>query len=242
MDLLIVEREVGMLQNIAVYPMERDIFYREHADGCYDVSTFLLSYTLLEVPFTILSSLVFGVLAAFPVNLKRTPTVFLVASLNSFCVVSCGESIGIMFCTIFSSHVGFALNITSILLSISTIMSGVMSLNIPGFLQALNHLSPLKYQVANTAVYAMRGQTFGCTKAQEVDGLCPIRTGEQVLRLYNLNKNPGMNLMALGITTVVYRVVAFAVLKSARMQWDLKVPGFKGKRKQDEGGRCTTQV
>ncbi|KAI9869134.1 MAG: hypothetical protein M1813_002958 [Trichoglossum hirsutum] len=233
---------VGMLQNIAVYPMERDIFYREHADGCYDVSTFLLSYTLLEVPFTILSSLVFGVLAAFPVNLKRTPTVFLVASLNSFCVVSCGESIGIMFCTIFSSHVGFALNITSILLSISTIMSGVMSLNIPGFLQALNHLSPLKYQVANTAVYAMRGQTFGCTKAQEVDGLCPIRTGEQVLRLYNLNKNPGMNLMALGITTVVYRVVAFAVLKSARMQWDLKVPGFKGKRKQDEGGRCTTQV
>ncbi|KAH0559872.1 hypothetical protein GP486_003609 [Trichoglossum hirsutum] len=241
-DLLTIECEIGMLQNVAVYPMERDVFYREYADGCYDVSTFLLSYTLLEIPLTILSSLVFGVLAAFPVNLKRTPTVFLVTCLNCFCVVSCGESIGIMFCTIFS-HVGFALNITSILLSISTIMSGIMSLNIPGFLQALNYLSPLKYQVANTAVYAMRGQTFGCTKVQEVGGLCPIRTGEQVLSLYNLNKNPGINLMALGITAVVYRVIAFVVLKSTRMRWDLEVFGFKGRRrKRDEEGGFAVRV
>ncbi|KAH0536600.1 hypothetical protein FGG08_006533 [Glutinoglossum americanum] len=224
---------VGMLQNLAVYPIERDMFYREHADGCYTVSTFLFSYTLLEVPFTVLSSLTFGALASYAANLKRTPIFFLIASLNSFCVVSCGESIGIMFCTIFSSHEGFALNVTSVLLTISTVMGGVMSLNIPGVLQALNHLSPLKYQVANMAAYSMHGQKFSCSPTQEVDGQCPISSGEQVLKLYNLDKDAGMNLMALGVIALAYRMIALAVLKVARMRWDFEILGRK--RKQDEG-------
>ncbi|KAI9767682.1 MAG: hypothetical protein M1840_005554 [Geoglossum simile] len=222
---------IGMLQNIAVYPMERDTFYRENADGCYSTSTFLLSYTLLEIPFTALSSLIFGSLAAFAINLKPTYSFFLITSLNCFCVVTCGESIGIMFCTIFPSHVGFSLNVTCVLLTISTIMAGVMSLNIPGFLQALNYLSPLKYQVANMAAYSMPGQNFTCAPSQKVNGECPISVGEQVLELYNLDKNPRMNLIALGVTTVVYRVVAYAVLKMARTHWDLDILG-KGRRRE----------
>ena len=54
-----------MLQNIAVYPTERDVFYREEADGCYSAETFILQYTALEIPFEILSSLVFGVISAY---------------------------------------------------------------------------------------------------------------------------------------------------------------------------------
>ncbi|KAI9776803.1 MAG: hypothetical protein M1839_009354 [Geoglossum umbratile] len=222
---------IGMLQNIAVYPTERDTFYRENADGCYTTSTFLLSYTLLEIPFTAVSSLIFGGLISFATNLRRTYSFFLIASLNCFCVVSCGESLGIMFCTIFS-HIGFSLNVTSVFLTISTMMAGVMSLNIPAVLQAFNHLSPLKYQVANMAVYALRGQEFGCTPAQKVDGQCPISTGEQVLKLYNLDKNARMNLMALGITAVVYRLAAYAVLKVARTHWDFDIlkKGKNGKQ------------
>ena len=75
------------------------------------------------------------------------------------------------------------------------------------------------------AAYAMHGQKFSCTPAQEVDGRCPISTGEQALRLYNLDKDAGMNLMALGVTAIVYRIVAYAVLKVARMRWDLKMLG-----------------
>ena len=43
-------------------------------------------------------------------------------------------------------------------------------------------------------------------------GNCPIETGEQVLRLYGLEKNAGLNILALGITTVVYRLLAFLIL------------------------------
>ncbi|EAU34929.1 conserved hypothetical protein [Aspergillus terreus NIH2624] len=207
---------VGMLQNIAIYPNERDVFYREEADNCYSAETFILQYTTLEVPFEVLSALVFGVLAAYADNMERSATMFLISAFNCFCIISCGESVGIMFCTLFS-HVGFAVNVTSILLSISTILGGVMSLNVNDVLQALNHLSPIKYSIANLAPYAMRHQAFYCTPAQRLaDGSCPIQNGHQVLQLYNLDKNGPINVMALGVCTIVYRVVAYALLKAMR--------------------------
>jgi len=48
-----------MLQNVAVYPIEKDVFYREHDDGTYGVEAFLAQYITLEVPFEIGTSLVF---------------------------------------------------------------------------------------------------------------------------------------------------------------------------------------
>lgn len=211
-----------MLQNIAIYPNERDVFYREEADNCYSAETFILAYTTIEIPFEIISSLIFGVLAAFADNMKRTVPMFLISAFNCFCIISCGESVGIMFCTLFS-HVGFAVNVTSILLSISTILGGVMSLNVNDVLQGINHLSPIKYAIANLAPYSMHGQHFDCSPAQQLaDGRCPIDTGEQVLALYNLDKDGAMNVMALGVCTIIYRFVAYAFLKAMRSHRLLK--------------------
>lgn len=205
-----------MLQNIAIYPHERDVFYREEADHCYSAETFILSYTTIEIPFEIISSLVFGILAAYADNLKRTVQMFLISAFNCFCIINCGESVGIMFCTLFS-HVGFAVNVTSILLSISTILGGVMSLNVNDVLQGINHLSPIKYAIANLAPYSMQGQHFDCSPAQQLpDGRCPINTGEQVLALYNLDKNGPMNVLALGVCTIIYRLVAYGFVKAMR--------------------------
>ncbi|KAJ5103718.1 ABC-2 type transporter [Penicillium argentinense] len=207
---------VGMLQNIAIYPNERDVFYREEADNCYSAETFILSYTTIEVPFEIASALLFGVLAAYADNLKRSVQMFLISSFNCFCIISCGESVGIMFCTLFS-HVGFAVNVTSILLSISTILGGVMSLNVNDVLQGINHLSPIKYAIANLAPYSLHGQQFYCSASQRLaNGKCPIETGDQILDLYNLNKSGPMNIMALGVCTIIYRFVAYAFLRAMR--------------------------
>lgn len=35
---------VGMLQNVAVYPDEKAVFYREHDDNAYSVEAFFLQY------------------------------------------------------------------------------------------------------------------------------------------------------------------------------------------------------
>ncbi|KAI9730845.1 MAG: hypothetical protein M1834_005563 [Cirrosporium novae-zelandiae] len=212
---------VGMLENLAIYPMERDLFYREREDGCYSIEAFILSYTTLEVPLQIPTALAFGALAGIATDLKRTVVFWLISAFNCFCIVSCGESVGIMFCTFFS-HVGFSVQIMSVLLSIATILGGILSLNIPGFLQALNYLSPVKYSIANVASYAMDGQTFTCGQAERLsNGQCPISTGQDVLDLYNLDANPWLNLVGTAIATVVYRVVAYLLLKLARTHWDL---------------------
>jgi hypothetical protein len=131
---------------------------------------------------------------------------------NIFCVVSCGESVGIMFNTLFD-HTGFAINITSIIISLAVLMAGIYSLDLPTFLQAFNHLSPVKWAVGNLAPYSMRGLTFSCSLDQQgPTGLCPITTGEQALQLYNLDHDPQMYLVALGACTIGYRLASFLLL------------------------------
>jgi hypothetical protein len=88
-----------------------------------------------------------------------------------------------------------------------------MSLNMRG----INFISPLKYATANMMPYTFRGLTFTCTDAQKLaNGECPLSTGEQVLDLYNLNIDPALMLAGLAAATVVYRIVAFMILKLTR--------------------------
>ncbi|KIY47464.1 P-loop containing nucleoside triphosphate hydrolase protein [Fistulina hepatica ATCC 64428] len=192
---------VGMLQNVALYPIERGVFYKagEHADRAYSVEAFMLSYTILEVPFEIVSSLLFSLLGAIATNLRRDMTMYF--------------SLGIIFNTLFEST-GFALNITSVILSVGTFMAGVMSLDMPSFFRGINYISPLKYSIATLMPYTLRGVQFTCTESQRLsDGQCPLSTGEQVLDLYNLNIDPRPMLGVLGGITVAYRLVAYLILK-----------------------------
>ncbi|MCJ1287087.1 hypothetical protein MMC26_006435 [Xylographa opegraphella] len=213
---------VGMLQNVAVYPIEKSVFYREHDDRAYSIEAFFLQYTVLEVPFEILACLAFSAISVFGAGLPRTAQLFLIVAFNAFCVVNCGESLGIMFNTLFN-HTGFAVNLTSVVLSVATLMAGVISLNISPFLQAFNHLSPSKWALGNLAPYSLDGITFSCTDAQRLpSGACPIATGQQALQLYNLDGNARINLMALGVVTVGYRVVAYLLLKAKRTHWGWK--------------------
>jgi ABC-type multidrug transport system permease subunit len=85
-----------MLQNVAVYPDEKDVFYRENDDGTYGVEAFFAQYLTLEVPLEVISSLIFAVLTDLGAGLPRTAQMFFVCFFNCFCVVSCGESLGIM--------------------------------------------------------------------------------------------------------------------------------------------------
>ncbi|CAF9917322.1 MAG: hypothetical protein ALECFALPRED_011104 [Alectoria fallacina] len=85
---------VGMLQNVAVYPDEKAVFYREHDDNAYSVEAFFLQYTLAEVPFEIFTSLLFAVLTVLAAGLDRTASLFFIVAFNAFAIVNCGESVG----------------------------------------------------------------------------------------------------------------------------------------------------
>lgn len=221
---------VGMLQNVAVYPSERDVFYREDDDGVYGVDAFLLSYTMIEIPFEILSCLIYGILGVFAVQIPRTATMYFVAVFSCFGVVSCGESLGIMFNTLFN-HTGFAVNIMGVILSVANGMAGVLNLNMPEAFRAVNYLSPIRYATRAMAPYSMRGQHFTCTEAQMLpDGQCPITTGEQVLDLYNFDVNPVVNVGCLAACIVIYRLIAWILLRMARARWQEKKDRLRCKK------------
>lgn len=214
---------VGMLQNVAVYPAERDVFYREDDDGVYSVESFLVTYSLLEFPFEVISCLIFGVLADLAVGFPRTAEMYFVCVFSCFGIVSCGESLGIMFNTLFSDHTGFAVTATSIVLSVANSMSGILSINMPAIFNAFNYLSPIRYAVRALGPVSLKGLTFTCGEDHQLpDGSCVIGTGEEVLQIYNLDVNFAINAAALAGTVVVYRIVAYILLKVARTRWEGK--------------------
>ncbi|KAI0179814.1 P-loop containing nucleoside triphosphate hydrolase protein [Hypoxylon sp. FL1284] len=210
---------VGMLQNVAIYPAEREVFYREDDDALYSVEAFLSTYTLLELPLEILACLIFGILTDFAVGFPRTAEMYFVYVFCCFGIVSCGESLGIMFNTLFS-HTGFAVNVISILLSVAQIIAGIMSIDMPELFKAFNYINPLNYATAALAPFSLRGVSFTCDDSQRLpSGQCSIETGEQVLDLYKLNVDPVVNIGALAATVVVYRLVAWFLLHLARTRW-----------------------
>ncbi|KAG5940743.1 hypothetical protein E4U60_000318 [Claviceps pazoutovae] len=210
---------VGMLQNVAVYPPERDVFLREHDDGVYGVDAFLASYTLIEIPFEILSCIIYGVLATYAVGLPHTAPMLFVNTFACFGVVSCGESLGIIFNTLIG-HTGFAVNIMGILLSVANSIAGVLSIDMPDLFKAMNYLSPIRYAIRAMAPYSLRGVRFTCTDGQRLpDGHCPIETGGQVLDLYDLNVDPVVNVACMAGCVVVYRAMAWLLLRVVRARW-----------------------
>lgn len=213
---------VGMLQNVAVYPAERDVFYREDDDGVYSVDSFMLSYTMMEVPFEVLSCMIYGILAVFAVQIPRSATTFFASFFACFTVVSCGESLGIMFNTLVG-HTGFAVNLMGVMLSVANGMAGVLSIHMPAPYKAVNWLSPIRYSTRFLAPYSLRGVKFWCTDEQRLpNGQCPIETGEQVLELYDFTQDPLVNIAGALACIVIYRLIAWALLRIMRARWSEK--------------------
>nr|POF03947.1 putative abc transporter atp-binding protein/permease [Quercus suber] len=209
---------IGMLQNVAIYPQEQASFLNEFNDRIYGIEPFFISYTLLAIPFDILNGVLVALLAAFAIGLNRSGSTFGVIAYVCFALISCGESVGMLFNTLFEST-GFAVSIISVILSLGIMMSGVLSLNLPTFLDAINHINPVKWSTIAMATYSLKGKTFSCTAAQEVDGKCPLASGDDVLALYNLADSDGLSLLWLTLLVLGYRLLAYVVLRIRLRGW-----------------------
>jgi hypothetical protein len=192
---------VGMLNCIAVFPAERNVFYRECADGTYGTGAFILTYTALEVPCELASALVFAVLVGPIAGLQAAPSHFFTLTYVVFCVVNAGESIGIAFCALIY-HIGFSVTIMSVFLSVWSVMSGFFSTGMPLWLHVVNHGSVLKYAGNILATNELRGL--------RLDGGA---LGDDVLALYNFHPSEAArDMWVLGLLTALYRLLAAAAL------------------------------
>jgi hypothetical protein len=107
---------IGMLNCIAVFPVERNVFFREYIDGGYSLLSFFLTYFFLSVPFIIITSIIFSFMMTFLICLKPTFLAWMIFTYVVFCFIFVGECIGVIFCSLFA-HVGLAVNIMSLVLS-----------------------------------------------------------------------------------------------------------------------------
>lgn len=204
----------GMLNNLSSYPDQRNYFYHEHDDRVYGILPFFLSYMVVEIPFEIISSLIFAAFMSPVTGMERTPEMFFAIAYVAFMTIFCGESLGIITNTIFH-HAGFAVNVVSIVLSIGTFMAGVMSLQMDGVLKGINWISPLKYGVSILLNMAFAKHVkFTCDDgSRNVDGSCIFSNGEQVLEQYGLKAPYKKFLGVLLVVAIIYRFIAYVILR-----------------------------
>jgi len=204
----------GMLNNIAVFPTERNVFYREKMDGAYSSQAFLTSYMVNEVPFELITCMIYTCFVVAAAGLQSSPYHFFTLYFVFWCLVFSGESIGLIFCGIFYT-IGFSVTVTSVILSAFCGMVGLISINMPAVLQVVNHISIMKFAAEFAAINEFTGLSFTCTDAQRLsDGSCPITTGEQVLDIYQFHPSTKWRSFGLVILlTFIYRVVAYVIFK-----------------------------
>ncbi|KAI7822566.1 P-loop containing nucleoside triphosphate hydrolase protein [Gamsiella multidivaricata] len=202
----------GMLNNVAIYPFERDIAYREISDGGYSATSFFFSFLVNEVPLEILGSLGVTVFMLVITQMKTTVLTFFTFWVVMFGYINAGESIGSAFST-FATHAGFNITVMSAVISVFSFMTGFMSLNIPKWLSAINHVSLFKYGSLVMTRNEFDGITFDCSAEQISGGACPYPTGESVLELLQFqDKNWDLYMGLFIMVVVVYRLLAWLAL------------------------------
>ncbi|KAF9907528.1 hypothetical protein EC991_010824 [Linnemannia zychae] len=202
----------GMLNNVAMYPFERDIAYREISDGRYSATSFFFSFLVNELPLEVFGSLGVTVFMLVITKLKTTVLTFFSFWIVMFGFINTGESVGLAFST-FASHAGFNITIMSAVISVFSFMTGFMSLKLPQWLAYVNHISLFKYGVVVMARNEFEDKDFDCTPAQISSGGCPYRTGEDVLSAFHFGDKDWNLYMGLFVAVVIaYRLLAWLAL------------------------------
>ncbi|KAJ1340013.1 hypothetical protein BSLG_005337 [Batrachochytrium salamandrivorans] len=212
---------IGLLNCVAIFPSERDLMYREYADGAYTLAPFFLAYNFIEIPLEIISAVLFTVFAMVVVGLNTTFMTFMCMVFVVFCFVNIGESVGIGFCSVVD-HVGFSVSLTNSVLGIFVVMSGILSSNMPIVLDRLNYMSPIPYLTRLLTINEFDHTTvFSCTQDEIASNTCLYHTGADVLALLSGSvdvmpfEGGRFAYYALigGALTVMYRVIAYAILQ-----------------------------
>ncbi|KAG8903614.1 hypothetical protein FRC01_009068 [Tulasnella sp. 417] len=98
---------VGVLNNVAIFPADRDIFFHEvRTSGAYSASTFVLAFTIVELPLEIGGALLSAVVTNIGAGMQTNARIFFQFAFAQWALVSTGESIGMMFGS-FTRSMGF---------------------------------------------------------------------------------------------------------------------------------------
>lgn len=171
-------------------------------------------YSVGEIALEVISAVIWALcIGLAPGLVTRWPDVLKLA-FGGFAMINVGESIGIVFFAVLE-HVGLGVHFLSLVLGIFSVMGGILALNIPAGLGAINQISVVKYYTKLAAPLALTDATlFHCTPAQlGPHGECPYATGTQVLAQLGLHGARVTDaIVALSVVVVAYRALSLAAL------------------------------
>lgn len=210
---------VGMLNCIAIFPAERDVFYREYFDGCYSAWTFAAAYLSLAAPLSAVAAIAFAVLMACAVGLQPTALAVAQFSYIAWTFLVTGEALGVLFCTLFD-EIGFSVNVVSVVISFFGVMAGFISPTMPRGLVMLSYASPMRWGAYLLMHIVFEGEQFDC------DGTAVqcLTTGEEVLELYNFGSRDNYEhgrfggRFFYGMTAVVTAAFVLVAVASLRLR------------------------
>ncbi|KAM9912391.1 hypothetical protein OXX69_002599 [Metschnikowia pulcherrima] len=202
----------GLVNNLSIYPSQRDLFHQEYKDNTYGVAIFQCAYFLVELPFEIIPSAFFSAMVVFVIGLPRTSEMFFAIFFCSVFSINCGEAAGIFFNSLFK-HMGLVTNLLTNLFIVGIFMAGTMSLQMPEFFKAWNYINPTKYLVQICTNMGFKDQNFSCA-----DGLCSLTTGKAVLEQYGLEADLRASFGAFVACLVIYRLISVATAY-VRVKW-----------------------
>ncbi|KAJ7226045.1 P-loop containing nucleoside triphosphate hydrolase protein, partial [Mycena pura] len=207
---------VGLISGIAIFPQDRQLFMHEYrSSAAYSVTTLILAYSLMEIPFQFIASLVSVCRTMnIAVGMQSNPRIYFEYAVTVWALQSLGESIAIIFASFFDA-MGIAVSLVSTTLSMVTQFSGIVSLSVPYWCIAWG--TPLKPTQRLQLINECQGLQFHCSDADVAAGICTAQSGEQLLQLYSFDDRNTAKLA--GITIAVafaWRLLAWAALR-ARM-------------------------
>jgi len=110
-----------------------------------------------------------------------------------------------------------------------------MSVDMPALIKGVNYINPCKYAAAILSIKTFTDFEFTCTDAQRLPGGgCPIQTGQQVLDLLNYRMGLASNIGALVAVTVVYRLIAYTVLRLSKVDFGVTKKDARSRLEQVE--------
>ncbi|CAG5128729.1 unnamed protein product [Candidula unifasciata] len=191
---------VGMTHSIALFPVLRELFYREYQDGLYSTFTFLLAYCLHCLPFNMVTVTVFSSIFYWSAGMNNNDTLsFAAFVLVCLILVQFGETLTAGILGVFR-NVPLANNTTALVFSASGLLaSGLLRAvtNMPDFLEWAGYIAIHKYAAEIVVANEFHNLNFTCSHHSQQETQC-LTTGDQYLKLFyrdaldNMSRNFGI--------------------------------------------------
>ncbi|ELR21585.1 ABC2 type transporter superfamily protein [Acanthamoeba castellanii str. Neff] len=180
---------VGQLNAIAMFPGERNVFYRERIDGLYGTTTFMLSYMSIEIPLDLISVAGCSCLTYFVIGLSLEDAWrFFVFYGVALAFLFTGETVGLFLCSLFYD-VGIANMLSAVMFSLFLLMSGYFrgASSLPYPLRYANYGLITYYGAEVLAVNEFHELDLDCEPSQAVNGTCTYANGDAVIDSLNFD-------------------------------------------------------